>query len=102
MTFFFFFTPFATIIGLSWFVETFPLMLDGSLFLLPIAKPKEDQQKKSPTCSQSNQCTHTFYLSNIFYSVTEISSTGLASTGTILVDLKTIKNSTTRASLFQT
>ena len=67
-------------------------MLDASLFLLPISEPKEDEQKKSPTCSQSNQCTHTFYLSNIFYSVTEISSTGLPSNGILLVELKTIKN----------
>ena len=67
-------------------------MLDGSLFLLPIAELKEDEQKKITNMfTKQSRYTFFFYLSNIFYSVTEISSTGLASNGILLLDLKTIK-----------
>ena len=85
-----FLNPFATIIRLLWFCWNFSSNVRWLLILIADRWAIRGWTKKWPTCSQSNQCKHTFYLSHIFYSVTEISSTGLASNGILLIDFKTV------------
>ena len=90
---FFFFTPFATVIVWTVIVcWNFSSHVRWLLILITNRGAKRGWTKKITNMfTKQSRYTFFFYLSNIFYSVTEISSTGLASNGIILVDLKTIK-----------